>query len=135
MIKYTIAEKLFVTPAREVFSGGYFGYSLLHESKSGLGYQMWFSLNGNESPFTHDLKRHGMNIDTKLLGIEICQPQDRESSIEMIMPNVKRKNQGRLKIPFDCSAATLLVESYKTNKIGDIKEHLIDLIRNAIIQK
>jgi hypothetical protein len=135
MINYTIAEKLFIAPAREVFSGGYFGYSLIHESKSGLDYQMWFSLCGTESPFIYDLKRHGLNIDVNSLNIEICHPQGRESRIEMIMPEVKSKDgRCRLRIPLDCSAAALLIESYRTNAIGDIKEHLIDLIRNAIRQ-
>ena len=134
MIKYTIAEELFITPVREVFSEDYFGYSVVHEAKCATGYEICFTIDYAKQPslFSSDIKKHGIKIDMDMLNFRIKDHTQSGSNIELVIPATSRKSGRRLVVPFDNSATALLLESCKTNSIHKINDYFIGLIQNAI---
>jgi len=134
MIKYTIAEKLFVTPIRKVFSGAYFGYSVVHEARHATNYEMCFTMNynGYPPPFNSEVKGRGIKIDMGILNFRIKDRTQPGSNIELAIPSTDGSNSKDIIVPFDNSATALLLRSFKTDSVYEIKEYLLDLIQDAI---
>jgi len=137
MLKHSIAERLFLEPIKEVFCGAFFGYSIIHEAGGTSGcHEVVFSLDGTWSPFTYELERHGIKIDMGMLDFRIYDHRTQVgSNIEMIISDAKGKDKKPLVVSFDNSASALLIETHRELAIGEIKEYLIDLIREAMAKQ
>ncbi len=129
MISKTV-ERLFVPLIKQVFSNGYFGYSVTCEGKTERGYELSFSMDGKWSPYAYDLeKRHGTKINIRLVDFLVYGRVDGTSNIKMTVRNAK--NDGKnIVVPFD-DPLRIELQTYSVGS-GRFVGCLTDLIIEAM---
>ena len=135
MYKSAIEEQEFIVAIKEALCGGYFGYSIVEDTRVAFGnnihHNIIFSLDYGKSPFSEELAERGIDMGISVLRFRINYYPKNKSIVRMYLFTPS----GYLKIPpvlIDSTAIMLLQKSYENNYVGGSANYLKWLIEKAV---